>query len=209
MKKLLTLALGACFFVTSAFVLKTDNAGIKIGDKAPLTDVKMATVTDAQLSLKDIKKENGMLVVFSCNTCPFVLAWEGRYNEINEAAAANKIGMVLINSNEAKRTGDDSHQAMKIHAREKAYKMPYLVDADHKLADAFGARTTPHVYLFNKNNELVYVGAIDDNQDGTMVTKNYLKDAMKELGKGSLKCSTAETKAVGCSIKRVAPPVAH
>ncbi len=204
MKKLIFLALGACMLTTMAFVMKTDNPALKIGDKAPMTEAKMPAVGEKSYSLNDIKKENGLLVVFSCNTCPFVLAWEDRYNELNAYANENKVGMVLVNSNEAKRSGDDSKEAMVKHAREKAYKMPYVIDSEHKLADAFGARTTPHVYLFNKKGELAYVGAIDDNQVKGDVKTNYLKNALADLGKGGLKCSTAETKAIGCSIKRVA-----
>ncbi len=205
MKKISILALGVCMLSTMAFVLNTDSAALKIGDKAPMMDAKMMTATNLPMTLNDVKKENGMLVVFSCNTCPFVIAWEDRYNDLYATAAKNNIGMVLINSNEAKRTGDDSQAEMMKHARTKGYKMPYLVDKDHKLADAFGARTTPHVYLFNKKGELSYVGAIDDNQaDKSAVGNPYVTTAMEELGKGKLSCTTAETKAVGCSIKRVA-----
>lgn len=205
MKKLIILALGACMAVTMAFVLKTDGPGLKIGDLAPMTDAKMMDVVDKPHTLNEIKKENGLLVVFSCNTCPFVLAWEDRYNDLHATAQANKIGMVLINSNEAKRGGDDSRIEMLTHSRLKGYKMPYVIDAGHKVADAFGARTTPHVYLFNKKGQLAYVGAIDDNQaDKNAVKNDYLKKALLEIGKGGLTCATAETKAVGCSIKRVA-----
>ena len=111
--------------------------------------------------------------------------------------------MVLVNSNEAKREGDDSIQAMKAHAREAAYTMPYVVDEGSKLANACGARTTPHVYLFNSNLELAYRGSIDDNVNrAEEVTEQYLETAMTRMAEGK-KIKTAETKAVGCSIKRV------
>ncbi|MES2627651.1 MAG: redoxin family protein [Bacteroidota bacterium] len=203
MKKVIVSML-AVLMITTAFVIKTENPSLKIGDKAPLTNIKMLTPTDVSVSLDDVKKENGLLVVFSCNTCPFVLAWEDRYNELSDLAASNKIGMVLVNSNEAKRAGDDSKDEMARHMRKMQYKMPYVIDNNHKLADAFGARTTPHVYLFNKKGELAYVGAIDDNQDKKAVSKTYLKSAINELGKGKTTVSTPETKAVGCSIKRTA-----
>jgi peroxiredoxin len=187
-----------------AFTLKSDNKGISIGDKAPMSDAKMKDISGKSLSLQDLKGENGLLVVFSCNTCPFVLAWEDRYNDLYDVARKNKVGMVLVNSNEAKRSGDDSMTAMQEHAKKNGYKMSYVEDREHKLADAFGARTTPHVYIFNKNSELVYMGAIDDNsKDKSAVKDPYVKNALVELGKGQTTCKVSETKAIGCSIKRM------
>lgn len=204
MKKLVMLSIVACLAL-SAFVLKTDNSGLKIGDKAPMTDVKMKNISNKAVSLNDVKGANGTLVVFSCNTCPFVLAWEDRYNDVYDVASKNKIGMILVNSNEAKRGDADSQAEMQRHAKAKGYKMNYVIDEGHKLADAFGARTTPHVFLFNNKGELAYVGAIDDNSaDKNAVKDAYLKKALAELGSGKTSCSNAQTKAVGCSIKRVA-----
>ena len=203
MKNLTLLGISISLLLLTAFTFSLNHTVIGIGDNIPLADVKMESVKHEQVSLNDLKGANGLLVIFSCNTCPFVLAWEDRYNDIYADAKKNKIGMVLVNSNEAKRTGDDNIEAMVKHARERGYKMPYVVDANHKLADAFGAKTTPHVYLFNKDGKLAYVGAIDDNsKDKTAVTSPYLKNALADLGQGS-NCKTAETRAVGCSIKRV------
>ena len=111
--------------------------------------------------------------------------------------------MALLNSNEAKRSGDDSMEAMKQHAKEKGYNTPYLLDENSAIANAMGARTTPHVYLFDKNMELVYRGAIDDNyKDASKVNANYLEEAIKALLDGK-SIDPSETKALGCSIKRV------
>ena len=108
-----------------------------------------------------------------------------------------------MNSNEAKRKGDDSLEEMKMHAREAGYILPYVVDEGHKLADAFGARTTPHVYLFDSEFRLVYRGAIDDNVDSASEVKDtYLKDAIESMVIGK-RVKPAVTKAIGCSIKRV------
>ncbi len=190
---------------TVSFSFISDSSPLKIGEKIPLADVKLENISGRKATLSELKQTNGLLVVFSCNTCPFVLAWENRYNELNDLATKNKIGMVLVNSNEAKRNGDDSKEMMISHAKELGYTMPYLIDTDHKVADAFGARTTPHVFLFNKEGKLAYTGAIDDNsKDASAVKDSYLKDALSELGAGKTSCKTAETKAIGCSIKRVA-----
>lgn len=199
--------------VFGAFKLSTinhDSKGVEIGDKAPMTDEKMKDVSGKELSLNDIKKEKGLLVIFSCNTCPFVIGgmgdsegWEGRYNEVFENATQNGIGMVLVNSNEAKREKGDSFSDMQNRAKEKGLKSPYVIDVEHKLADAFGARTTPHVYLFDANLKLVYKGAIDDNVNNSKEVKEpYLKTAMTQLNEGK-KIDPSTTKNIGCSIKRV------
>ena len=111
--------------------------------------------------------------------------------------------LVLVNSNEAKREGDDSLAAMKEHAKEAGYTMPYVVDEGSKLANACGARTTPHVYLYNSKLELAYRGSIDDNVNRSEeVKERYLHMAMQRMAEGK-KIKTTETKAIGCSIKRI------
>lgn len=201
MKKLGFLALALALTATFAF---KGNEMLTIGSKAPLADTKMKDVSGKMLSLKNVKKENGLLVIFSCNTCPFVLGWEDNYPELGEMTKANNIGMVLVNSNEAKRTNEDSFEAMKKHYEEAGYNTPYVVDTDHKLADAFGGKTTPHVYLFNSDMELVYRGAINDKYESRTETasKYYLKDAIKQLLSGE-KIEQPTTQERGCSIKRV------
>ena len=203
MKKIVSLIALATIVVTGfAFVQKSET-DLKIGDKAPLTSGKLIDTNNKETSLANLKKEGGLLVIFSCNTCPFVVAWEDRYNGLNDLATNNKIGMVLVNSNEAKRTGDDSLAKMKAHATKLGYTAPYVLDANHKLADAFGASSTPHAYLFDKDMKLVYVGAIDDNyKDASQVKETYLANAIKNLATGKT-ISPTQTKAIGCSIKRV------
>jgi len=183
---------------------------LKMGAVAPKSDTKMKGVDGKEYSLNDLKKEKGLLVIFSCNSCPFVVGndegsegWEGRYNEIYELASKSNIGMVLVNSNEAKRDGDDSFEKMQEHAKEQGYKSQYVMDVNSELANAFGAKTTPHVFLFDKDMKLIYKGAIDDNvKSAKEVKDSYLKVAMRQLAAGS-EIKKNETKATGCSIKRV------
>jgi len=203
MKKIVSLLALAAIVVTGfAFAEKSDT-DLKVGDKAPLTSAKLIDINNKETSLENLKKEGGLLVIFSCNTCPFVVAWEDRYNGLNDLATNNNIGMVLINSNEAKRAGDDSLEKMKAHASKLGYTAPYVIDADHKIADAFGAASTPHVYLFDKDMKLVYVGAIDDNyKDASQVKETYVANAIKNLATNK-PISPNQTKAIGCSIKRV------
>lgn len=199
MKKTLLLLLGAGLMIAAG-----NKNDLQIGDTAPMTSKKMKDISGKDMSLADAKMDNGLLVIFSCNTCPYVIAWEDQYNPLYDMGKKNDIGVVLINSNEAKRKGDDSMEMMKSHASDLDYKMPYLVDTNSKLADAFGANTTPHIYLFDGDMKLVYKGAINDKFESSDKTaKNfYLEEAMKALSAGK-EIKVKETQNRGCSIKRV------
>lgn len=184
-------------------VFASGNTGkLEIGDKAVLTDVKMEDITGVKVSLADAKKENGILVLFSCNTCPFVLQWEDRYPDLKAWADKNNVGMVVLNSNHQKHQSDESLEAMAKHAKEKGYNFYYLLDKESAIANAFGGQTTPHAFLFNSKMELAYKGAIDDSyKSADEVKKPYLKDAISSLSAGK-EVAVTETKPVGCSIKR-------
>lgn len=196
------------FLFLSAYVYE-DHPVLKIGKKAPLTDLKMKNIDGSMHSLQSLNKENGLLVVFSCNTCPFVVGgndfpgWEKDYNTIYETCQKNNIGMVLINSNEAKRDGEDAMDKMIEHAKEKEYRMHYLVDKNHILADAFGAKTTPHIFLFDKELKLIYTGSIDNSWDAKrQKDEHFLMDAFSSISKGK-KITVSTSAPRGCSIKRV------
>ncbi len=198
-----------------ALVAHDPLTDLVIGAPMPAADKVMKNVMGGDKSLAGIKGENGTLVVFSCNTCPFVVGsegsagWEGRYPEIGSFCRTNKVGFALVNSNAAKRDAGDSFADMQVHYKEKGYNMHYLLDENNEVADAFAARTTPHVFLFNKDGKLVYKGAIDDNvDDAKAVTKHYLKDAITALVAGK-PIETATTKNLGCSIKRKAVEHTH
>jgi hypothetical protein len=189
----------------------TPPESLAIGALAPKTDLKMSLSNGKEVSLAELKGKNGLLVVFSCNTCPFVVGaegygqgWEGRYAQVQKDAQSMNFGMVLVNSNEAKREKGDGLDDMRKHAEKKGYgSIPYALDKNSELANAFGARTTPHVYLFDKDMKLIYKGAIDDsNESPEKVKERYLFKAM-QLSSSGKKVDPAETKPVGCSIKRV------
>lgn len=207
MIKAFTLAT-ACFIGLS-FIANQEITTIALGTACPMPDAKMKNIDGKELSLNDSKGDNGLLVIFSCNTCPFVVGdgeksegWEGRYNGVYEKALQQKVNTVLVNSNFAKRDKGDSFEDMVKHAADKGYKMPYLLDNESALANAFGARTTPHVFLFDKNMKLVYRGSIDDNvSSANAVKEKYLEKALTSLGSGK-KIKKNDTKAIGCSIKR-------
>ena len=184
---------------------KSQFKTIEINSEMPNIDEKLQSVNGYSYSLESIVEKNGILIIFTSNTCPFVIKWEDRYTIVEELAKKNNIGLVYINSNYKKRDGDDSFEKMKEHAKKYNYRFPYLLDEKSQLANSFGAKTTPHIFMFNKNLQLVYKGAIDDNyEDINKVKEFYLKDAMEQLANGK-KIKVSETDPVGCSIKRFKP----
>lgn len=200
MKALYTLLI--LFILNSNNSIAQINSPLELGSIIPMSKELMINVTDEKMSLDNNFNENGLLVVFSCNTCPFVVMWEDRYRQLEEMCQINKVGMVYINSNEAKRNGDDSKEAMKNYAKSMGYTFPYLIDQNSAVANAFGAKTTPHIYLFDENKKLVYKGAIDDNfRDISQVKDTYLLDAIEQMVSG-VDIKIKETNSKGCSIKR-------
>lgn len=181
------------------------STSLSIGDALPMGDLKLKDVSGKMMTLQQIRKNNGLLVIFSCNTCPFVVATQERYQLLAKMAKANNIGMVAINSNEAQRGDVDSFDEMKQYALQQEYDYPYLLDEKSVLADAFGATKTPDVFLFNGKLNLVYKGAIDDShRDVTQVKQRFLEDAMQKMVRGE-EIQLTTTASVGCSIKRVKP----
>lgn len=176
---------------------------LEVGTIGPMFDYQMDEISGEKVTLADVKGENGTLVIFSCSTCPYVRAWEDRYLTISELAKELNIGMIAVNPNEATRGQGSSLADMKKRADEIGYTFKYALDKDHKLADAYGATRTPHVYLMNKDNVLVFVGAIDDNSRSAADVENtYLADAMNELASGKA-ITQATSRAIGCTIKRL------
>jgi len=174
------------------------------GNQLPSAEVNLLNANGASTSLKASSKENGLLVMFSCNTCPFVIKNETTTKKTMEFATAHKVGMVIINSNQAKRNDEDSYQAMKEFAKKQGYTVPYLVDEGSKLADQFGANHTPEIFLFNNNGVLVYKGAMNDNPSSPESAKKiYIEDAINALVAGK-EINPNTTKSIGCSIKRKA-----
>jgi hypothetical protein len=175
---------------------------LPIGSSLPMPEHKVRDVSGKEIDLKSSVAENGLLVVFSCNTCPYVVKNERRINQLIGVTKNNNVGMIILNSNEAYRNGDDSYGAMQEYAILKKITCFYAVDETNILADAFGATRTPECFLFDKNLKLVYHGAIDDNvNDEAGVKRKHVEVAMKEMMKDEV-VSMPETKSIGCGIKR-------
>ena len=128
---------------------------LELGTSLPLTDIKMTDIGGENISLNDAKGDSGLLVIFTCNTCPWVIAWEDRYIELANVYKSKGVGMIAINSNEKQFDSADSMEEMKLHAKEKGYNFYYTMDPGSNLAYKFGATRTPHVFLFNYKDKLV------------------------------------------------------
>lgn len=192
------------FLVVSAGLMAFTSffEGLPIGAPMPKPDVKLKDISGKEISLKSAMMENGLLVMFSCNTCPYVKRNQEATKEACSYALDKKIGVVLLNSNEAQRTEGDSYEDMKQYASQQNYKWFYAVDQDNVLADAFGADRTPECYLFSKEGKLVYHGAINDNPGSPSDAKRqHLKQAIDETVAGK-DVAVKETRSVGCGIKR-------
>ena len=188
-------------FLVSILFFNVQAKELSIGNEILEVDYILKNIDGNDTSLDKLKKSNGILVVFSCNTCPWVIRWQDRYNILSAFSRKNDIGFVAVNSNARLHESVDSMDEMIYHATTNEYGFPYVLDKDAKLAKAFGAMKTPHVYLFNSDNKLVYTGAIDDNaKSAKKVKNNYLMDAIRALGTNK-KIKISETKALGCSIK--------
>ncbi|MBS1586279.1 MAG: thioredoxin family protein [Bacteroidetes bacterium] len=176
-------------------------ADLAIGSSIPKAEA-MKSVSGDMISLDRMKTKNGLLVMFSCNTCPYVIKSQPRTIKMMGYAREKGIGMVIVNSNEAQRADADSYEAMVKYARAQGYTVPYVVDNQSKLANAFGASRTPEVFLFDKNGKLVYKGAMEDNPSDPVNSKEvYIKSAIDNM-LADQPVNPNSTKSIGCSIKR-------
>lgn len=203
MKKIILLPLLAIVFILlSSFIYLGMGTELALNAALPMADHKMKDVSGKMVSMGESKTNKGLLVIFSCNTCPYVKLSEKRIKEYSDYCLANGLGCIIINSNEAQRNEEDSFDEMVKYYGAQSLKCAYVVDEKSQVADAFGATRTPQCFLFNAKG-LVYKGAIDDNvKDAAAVKAPYLKDALASVAKGETP-KTQETKSIGCTIKRV------
>lgn len=177
-------------------------SGYQIGDEA--TDFSLVNVDDKMVSLSDYPDAKGFIIVFTCNHCPYAVAYEDRIVALNNMFADKGYPVIAISPNDPEVMEDDGPEEMKVRAKEKGFNFPYLFDEGQKIFPQYGATKTPHVFILNKEdgkNIVKYVGAIDDNyEDENDVSKRYVEDAVNALLAGEEPAVTT-TKAIGCSIK--------
>lgn len=170
-----------------------------MGDTA--TDFKLKNVDGKMVSLADYKDAKGYVVIFTCNHCPFAVAYEDRIIALHNKYSAQGYQVIAINPNDPVVSEGDSFEGMQTRAKEKSFTFPYLFDEGQKVFPSYGATRTPHVYLLDKNKVVKYIGAIDDNvNEPNNVKEKYLENAIEALKAGK-EITTSYTKAVGCSIK--------
>ena len=199
MKSIFTLLV---LFTTVTFTVDYQNKGYDIGDIA--TDFNLENIDGEFLSLSNFKAAKGFVIVFTCNTCPYAVAYEDRIEALNKKYAPKGYPVIAIMPNNVKTKPGDSMLAMQIRAKEKGFTFPYLIDADQSIYPQYGATKTPHVYILESTDRgpvVQYIGAIDDNyKDAALVKKKYVENAVDALLNG-VPLDVTKTKAIGCSIK--------
>ena len=177
--------------------MATNN--LKIGSSAP--DFNLPGVDGKKYSLGSFTDKKALIVIFSCNHCPYVQAYENRIKQLQTDYAAKGVSIVAINSNEDTGYPEDSFENMKNRAAEQKFNFPYLRDEDQSVARAYDARHTPEIFLFDREKKLAFHGKIDDNwQEPDRVQNHYLRNALDELLAGK-EISVPETFTIGCTIK--------
>jgi peroxiredoxin len=167
-------------------------------DRAP--SFELPGVDGAEHTLESYADAAALVLVQSCNHCPYVQAWEGRMKAIQADYAGRGVVLVAINSNDPERYPEDSFEEMGARAKREDFNFDYLWDEDQSLVRALGAERTPEVFVFDGERKLVYHGAIDDSRDETTVKEQYLRDALDAVLAGR-EPPVAETPPSGCSVK--------
>lgn len=202
MKKMITFSL--FLIALSAFTVK-NRSGLQVGEH--IEDFSLKNIDGKMVSLKNYQHTKGVIVVFTCNHCPYAKAYEQRINDINLKYRELGYPVLAINPNSGKNNPEDSFEGMQKRAKESDFSFPYLHDQKQEVAHVFGAIKTPHVFLLEKTRDnkwkLVYTGAIDDNHEfPDQVNEKYLENAIKAVNKNETP-NPQETNAIGCSIKWV------
>lgn len=170
------------------------NSMVDIGQAAP-SWVDLVSLDGTATEMSDFADAKALVVVFTCNGCPVARAYEGRMKEFAEQYSGQPVKLVAIHVHRAE-TLDDAAT----HAQDNEFNFPYVHDASQETAKAYGATTTPHVFVLDADRKIAYMGAFDDNMDPAKVEQHYVRDAVEALLSGESP-KEAETKQFGCSIK--------
>ncbi len=172
---------------------------LKIDSSIP--SFSLTGVDNKTYSLNDFSDKKILIVIFSCNHCPYVQAYEYRIISLQKEFEKDGVQIIAINSNDDEKYPDDSFDEMKKRAANKKFNFPYLRDETQKVAKGYGATHTPQIFLFDRDRKLKYEGKIDDNwQEPEKVKSHYLRDAILEL-LNEKEVSVPETFSIGCTIK--------
>lgn len=173
---------------------------LKIGSAMPEFS-NLPGVDGKKYSTTDFSNKKVLVIVFSCNHCPYVKAYEERMIVFQKLYADRGVQLVAINSNETVNYPEDNFDEMVKNAKKKNFNFIYLRDDDQSIADAFGATHTPEFFVFDEKRNLRYHGKMDDNwQKPEIVKENYLQDAVEAII-GNREIKVRETYSIGCTIK--------
>ncbi|MBI4546868.1 MAG: thioredoxin family protein [Ignavibacteriae bacterium] len=176
------------------------GTSLRIGDPIP-EFTHLPGVDGKNYSSSQFQDKNILIIVFSCNHCPYVQAYEDRMIALQKDYASKGVQLVAINSNEIKNYPEDNFDEMVKRAKKKGFNFLYLRDEDQTVAEAFGATHTPQFFVFDRSRKLRYSGKMDDNwQNPQAVKENYLRDALDALLAGR-EVKLPETYSIGCTIK--------
>jgi len=171
---------------------------LALGSPAP--NFELPGVDNRRYSLASFADRPVLVVIFSCNHCPYVKDYEARMVSIQRDYAAKGVQIVAINSNDEKAYPEDSFAEMVKRAKEKGFNFPYLRDETQKVVAAYGGICTPHTFAFDGSRLLRYRGRIDDSRDASKVTRPDLREALDDMVAGR-SVRVPDTKPFGCSIK--------
>ena len=172
---------------------------LRIGTKAPY--FKLKGVDGKFYSIDDFKGKKVLCVIFMCNHCPYVVAVQGRINQIAKDCSGKSFALAGINPNDDKSYPEDSFENMVKRAKEQGYVFPYLRDETQDVARSYDAVCTPDIYLYDEKRILRYRGRIDDNwKDESAVTRQELRMAIDRLLDGK-EIDFDTVPSMGCSIK--------
>ena len=169
---------------------------MNIGDPAPsfeLPDVHGATHSRDPGAAATV-------VVFTCNHCPYALAWHDRIADVARDYAGRGVQVLAVNPNDGERYPADSLEAMRERIASEDWPMPYLHDETQDVARAFDAKTTPDVFVLDRSGTLRYRGAVDADHRDPSLRAAWLREALDALLDGR-EIERAESNPVGCSIK--------
>ncbi|MFN0215518.1 MAG: thioredoxin family protein [Saprospiraceae bacterium] len=188
----------------AAFLILTMSAAqtsvYSVGDIAE--EFTLKNVDGKMVSLSDYAEAQGLIVVFTCNHCPFAQLYEQRIIDLHRTFAPQGYPVVAINPNSPLVIPDDSFEKMQHRARVKRYPFKYLFDEAQTVYPKFGATRTPHVFVLDHNRAVQYIGAIDNNpEDPSPSTQRWVENAVRALQRGE-KPNPASTKSVGCTVKK-------
>ncbi len=168
----------------------------------PMPEFENLPGTDGKhYSTKNFSDRMILVIVFSCNHCPYVQAYEDRMIALQGQYDKKGVQLVAINSNETQNYPEDNYDEMVKRAKQRGFNFPYVRDENQSAAEAFGATHTPQFFVFDEKRKLRYSGKMDDNwKDSTAVKESYLRDALDALLAGK-EVKTPETFSIGCTIK--------